>query len=275
MRYDSPMRTARFGAILLFLLGLAPMAWAAEPPALAKARALYNSGNYEGAIDSAALARRQPPFADAAALVIARSYLERYRQNADAKDLVAARETFVTIKVSTLTPRDQVDLVIGMAQALYLAESFGAAADLFQTALNRSSLLGARDRMMLLDWWATALDREAQSRPVDRRRAVFERIGARMEEELRQDPGSWVANYWQAVALRGAGDIEGAWHAAVAAWVRSTLSPETTVELRADLDRLVMQALIPERSRVMAVRDAQEAVGALRTEWDLLKQQWK
>lgn len=275
MRYDSPMRTARIGAMLLFLLGLAPMAWAAEPPTLAKARALYNSGNYEGAIDAAALARRQPQWADAAALVIARSHLERYRQNADAKDLVAARETFVTIKVSALTPRDQVDLVIGMAQALYLAESFGAAADLFQTALNRSSLLGARDRMMLLDWWATSLDREAQSRPVDRRRVVFERIGARMEEELRQDPGSWVANYWQAVALRGAGDIEGAWHAAVAAWVRSTLSPETTAELRADLDRLVMQALIPERSRVMAVRDAQEAVGALRAEWDLLKQQWK
>ena len=274
MRYDSCMRTARIGAMLLFLLGLAPMAWAAEPPALAKARALYNSGNYEAAIDSAGVARRQPPWADAAALVIARSYLERYRQNADAKDLVAARETFVTIKVSTLTPRDQVDLVIGMAQALYLAESFGASADLFQTALNRSSLLGARDRMMLLDWWATALDREAQSRPVDRRRVVFERIGARMEEELRQDPGSWVANYWQAVALRGAGDIEGAWHAAVAG-VRSTLSPETTAELRTDLDRLVMQALIPERSRVMAVRDAQEAVGALRAEWDLLKQQWK
>ena len=81
-----------------------------------------------------------------------------------------------------------------------------------------------------------------------------------MEDELRQDPGSWVANYWLAVALRGTGDVEGAWHARIAAWVRSTLSPETTAELRADLDRLVMQALIPERSRVMAVRDPQEAV---------------
>ena len=172
-------------------------------------------------------------------------------------------------------PRDQVDLTIGMGQILYLGENFGAAADLFQNALSRGSLLGARDRMMLLDWWATALDRDAQSRPVDRRRVVFERIAARMEEELRQDPGSWVANYWQAVALRGTGDIEGAWSAAVAAWVRSTLSPETTVELRADLDRLVMQALIPERSRVMAVRDPQEAITALRAEWDLLKQQWK
>ena len=275
MRYDSAMRTARIGAVVLCLLGLGPSAWAAEPPALAKARALYNAGNYEGAIDAAGVARRQPAWTDAAALVMARSYVERYRQTADARDLVAARETFVTIKASTLTPRDQVDLTIGIGQMLYLGENFGAAADLFQNGLNRSSLLGARDRMMLLDWWATALDRDAQSRPVDRRRVVFERIGARMEEELRQDPGSWVANYWQAVARRGTGDIEGAWSAAVAAWVRSTLSPETTVELRADLDRLVMQALIPERSRVMAVRDPQEAVMALRAEWDLLKQQWK
>jgi hypothetical protein len=69
--------------------------------------------------------------------------------------------------------------------------------------------------------------------------------------------------------------VEGAWHAAIAAWVRSTLSPETTAELRADLDRLVMQALVPERSRVMAVRDPQDAVSALRAEWELLKQQWK
>jgi hypothetical protein len=36
-----------------------------------------------------------------------------------------------------------------------------------------------------------------------------------------------------------------------------------------------MQALIPERSRVMAVRDPQEAVTALRAEWELVKQQWK
>jgi hypothetical protein len=270
------MRTSLItSAMLLFLLGLAPIVGAAEPPALAKARTLYNSANYEGAIDAAAVARRQPPWADAAALVIARSYLERFRQNADAKDLVAAREAFVTIKASALTPRDQVDLVIGLAQSLYLGELFGASAELFETALMRSALLGARDKQMLLDWWATALDRDAQTRPVERRRVVFERIGARMQEELRQDPGSAVANYWLAVAARGAGDVEGAWHAALAAWVRATLSPETTGELRADLDRLVMQALIPERSRVMALRDPQEAVTALRAEWELVKQQWK
>ena len=269
------MRTLRTAAVMLVLLGLAPAARAAEPPALAKARTLYNAGNYEGAIDAAAVARRQPTWADAASLVMARSYIERFRQNADAKDLVAAREAFVSIKSSSLTPRDQVDLLIGLGQSLYLSEIFGSAANLFSTALARSMLLGPRDKQMLLDWWATAMDREAQTRPADRRRVVFEQISARMEEELRQDPGSAVANYWQAVALRGMGDVDGAWSAAIAGWVRSTLSPETTGELRADLDRLVMQALIPERSRVMSIREPQEAVTALRAEWELVKQQWK
>jgi hypothetical protein len=260
---------------MLILLGSARAAWPAEPPALAKARTLYNAANYEGAIDAAAVARRQAPWADVAALVIARSHLERYRTNADPKDLVAARETFGTIKATALAPRDQVDLFIGIGQALYLAENFGAAANLFETALTRAAILGHRDRQMLIDWWATALDREAHIRPADRRRVVFERIGGRMDEELRQDPGSAVANYWLAVSARGAGDLEGAWSAAIAGWVRSTLSPDTTKELRADLDRLVLQALIPERSRVMSLRDPQEALTALRAEWDLVKQQWK
>ena len=269
------MRTLRTAAVVLVLLGLAPAAWAAEPPALAKARALYNAANYEGAIDAASVARRQPAWADAAALVMARSYIERYRQNMDAKDLVAAREAFVAINASSLTPRDHVDLIIGLGQSLYLSEIFGSAANLFSTALARSMLLGPRDKQMLLDWWATAMDRDAQTRPADRRRVVFEQISARMDEELRQEPGSAVANYWQAVALRGMGDVDGAWQAAIAGWVRSTLSPETTGELRADLDRLVMQALIPERSRVMSIREPQEAVTALRAEWELVKQQWK
>ena len=60
-----------------------------------------------------------------------------------------------------------------------------------------------------------------------------------MNEEIQRDPGSPVANYWLAVAARGAGDIDGAWNSAIAAWVRSTLSPETTASLRDDLDRLV------------------------------------
>ena len=259
----------------LTLLGVGSAAWAAEPASLAKARALYNEANYQGAIDAAAVARRQPEWADAAALVIARAHLERYRQTAVPADLTAAREALGTVRSASLSPRDQVDLIIGLGQSLYLGEIFGAAAELFDTALARAPLLGPRDRLLLLDWWATALDREAQSRPADRRERVYERIADRMEEELRQDAGSAVANYWLAVAARGTGDVERAWDAAVAAWVRSSLTPETASTLRVDLDRLVNQALIPERARGRAARNQQEATTAIRAEWELVKQQWK
>ena len=275
MRYDPAMRTSVVIVVALVLMGAGSTAWANEPPALAKARTLYNAGDYEGAIDSASVARKDEAWADAAALVVARSHLELYRTRADAENLSAARAALGAIRAAALMPRDQVDLIVGLGQSLYLSEIYGAAAELFDTALSRATLLGMRDRLLLLDWWATSLDREAQSRPADRRARIFERISTRMNEEIQRDPGSPVANYWLAVSARGAGDIDGAWNSAVAAWVRSTLSPDSTSRLRDDLDRLVTQALIPERSRTVAAREPQEAVAALKTKWELIKQQWK
>jgi hypothetical protein len=260
--------------LLLVLLLCAPPAWAAEHPSLAKARALYNAGDFDGAISAAAVSRRVPASADASALVIARSHLERYRQRADPTDLGAAREALGSVRSTALTPRDHVDLLVGFAQSLYLGEVFGAAAELFETALSRASLLPPRDRLLLLDWWATALDREAQDRRAERRARVFERIGERMEAELREDPANAVANYWLAVAARGTGDVDRAWDAAVAGWVRSALRPESSELLRADLDRLVTQALIPERALTRPARDP-DSTATLRAEWELVKQQWK
>jgi hypothetical protein len=275
MRYDPAMRTYGLIVVALLLTAVGSEAWANEPPSLAKARTLYNAGDFAGAIDAASVARKDAAWADASALVIARAHLEQYRQRADAEDLSEARAALAAVKASALMPRDQVDLIVGLGQSLYLSEIYGAAAELFETALSRASLLAPRDRLLLLDWWASSLDREAQSRPADRRARVFERIGARMNEEIQRDPGSPVANYWLAVSARGAGDIDGAWNSAIAAWVRSTLSPETTARLRDDLDRLMTQALIPERSRTLVAREPQDAVTALKTEWELLKSQWK
>ncbi len=275
MRYDPAMRTYGLIVMALILTSTGSTAWANEPPALAKARTLYNAGDFEGAIDAAAVARKDVEWADAAALVVARSHLERYRERADAEDLAAARAALGAVRAAALMPRDQVDLIVGLGLSLYLSETYGAAAELFETALGRATLLASRDRQLLLDWWATALDREAQVRPADRRARVFERIASRMNEEIQRDPGSPVANYWLAVSARGAGDIDAAWNFAIAAWVRSTLSPDTTERLRDDLDRLVTQALIAERSRTLVSREPQDAVAALRTEWELVKQQWK
>jgi hypothetical protein len=248
---------------------------AAEPPALAKARAAYNAADFEGAIDAASVVRRQPEWADAAALVIARAHIERYRRTANAEDLTAARETLGSIQASALTPRDQVDLVVGMGQALYLGELFGAAAEVFETVLPRTELLSETDRHLLLDWWATALDREAQSRPAGRREAAYGRIMTRAEQALVDDPANPVANYWLAVAARGSGDLDRAWSAAIAGWIRATLDRPNSEQLRADLDRLVAQALIPERARTRPSRENEDPVEKLREEWNNVKAHWK
>ena len=244
---------------------------AAEPAALARARTLYNAADYDGAIAAAADARRQPAAADAAALVLARAHLERYRQRADPADLSAAREALQAVNQNVLGRRDRVDLLVGLGQSLFLGEAFGAAAELFDAALVQGAALPPRARTLLLDWWASALDREAQSRPIERRIPVFERIVLRMEDELRTDPGSAPASYWLAVATRGAGDLERSWDAAIAGWVRASLDPETATAVRADLDRLVTQALIPERARQRPAGAAE----ALRDEWELIKSQWQ
>lgn len=270
------MRT-RCARVLGICLAAATTAlYAAEHPSLAKARALYNAADYDGAISAASVARTDPASADAAALVAARSHLERFRfRTNDPADLTAAREALGMVRAAALNPRDQVDLLIGFGQALFLSDVFGAAAELFDTALSRAALLAERDRLLLLDWWATAVDREARMWPADRRASLFRRLMDRMEDVLRQDPGNAAANYWLAVSARGAGDVERAWDAAVAAWVRAPLRPETAATLRTDIDRFVTTSLIPERARARPAKEQQVALTDLRAQWDLVKQNWK
>ena len=96
-----------------------------------------------------------------------------------------------------------------------------------------------------------------------------------MEEEITREPGSAPANYWLAAAARGMGDIDRSWHAAVAGWIRAGLSSDQTAVLRADLDQLVNEALIPERVKARPVAEQPDVEAALRAEWELLKAQWK
>jgi hypothetical protein len=265
------MRVVTFAVAILLAANAVK---AAEPASLTRARTLYNAADYDGAIAAAALARTQTPGTDAAALVEARARLERYRRNADPDDLMAAQDALNAIRAAMLSGRDQVDFLVGLGQSLYLTDFYGAAADLFDTALERSTPLPDRDRMMLLDWWATAVDREAQVAPPERRSRLAAQITNRMEDELHRDPGNAAANYWLAVAARSAGDLDAAWDAAVAAWVRATLSPGTE-QLRSDIDRLVMQAVIPERARAHRARDQIDPTDTMRAQWESVKQQWK
>lgn len=261
--------------IVLILTAPSPLI-AAEHPSLAQARVLYNAGDYEGAIAAAGVARADAAAADAAALVAGRAHLERFRVGpGDPADLVAARDALSAARIAALLPRDQVDLLVGLGQALFLTNTFGAAAELFDSALARSGMLPYRDRMLLLDWWATAIDRAAQGLPSERRTAALSRVVSRMEDELVADPGQPAANYWLAVAARGTGDVERAWHAAVAAWVRAPLRPGGATTLREDLDRFMTTVLIPERARMHPAREQTAALADLRSQWDAVKGQWK
>ena len=272
------MRTCGALLVLLSLLLAPAVLHAAEHPSLAKARMLYNAGEFDAAIAAAEVARADPASADAAALVAARAHLERYRlRTGNADDLTAARQILSQVRIDALLPRDQMDLLVGLGQALYLADTFGAAAELFDAALSRAmslSALSVRERSMLLDWWANAVDREAQRLGAERRASLMRPVVERMEEELYQDPGNATANYWLAVAARGAGDTDRSWHAAIAAWVRAPMEPGTAATLRGNIDKFVATVLIPERARMRPVAEQQAALAELQAEWELVKQQW-
>jgi hypothetical protein len=248
---------------------------AADPPALIKAHALYNAGDFEGAIQSVAVLERQPATADQAALLVGRARLEQYRQSSDTAILEAARVALSSVKAAALTSRAQVELLIGMGEVLYYGDVFGGAAAHIDTALGRADLLDDRDRWSLLDWWATSLDRQAQLLPPDRRLPIFDRVAARMELELRQEPGNGPANYWLVVGTRGIGDVVRAWDAAVAGWVRASLHPDSMATVRADIDRLVTEALVVELGRSRGGPEPQDAIAATRADWELVKSQWK
>ena len=260
----------RYAVAAIFTCGLVVPAWAAGPAEmLARARHLYNQGLYDAALEAAAAARRQPQLADTADLVAARIYLERFRQTAAISDLDDARLRLRAVTPAALAPRDRLELIVGLAESLYLEGAFGASVALFDSVAARSGEIGPATRDRLLDWWANGLDREAQTRPAGDRAAFYRQIHTRMQDELQRDSGSTVAVYWLAAAARGMGDAQAAWDAVMAGWVRAPFATDRGVALRADLDRLMTTALIAERARATGL-----AVELVKGEWERFRERW-
>ncbi len=244
-------------------------ALAADDP-LSRARVLYNQGQFEAAVNAAELARLVPAHADSADLVAARAYLERYRVSAMSDDLTNARERLRRLDPQRLAPRERVEYIVGLGEALYLDQSYGAASAVFDSVLQTGELTTPGSRERVLDWWADSQERDGRGRPEMDRRAVYQRIRERMEQELASHSGSGTAAYWLAAAARGQGDIQAAWDAAQAAWVRSPLTTDKGIALREDLDRLVLRAIIPDRAKVSA-----QSPESLRAQWEQFKERWK
>ena len=257
----------------LLVVFVAATAHAAVDP-LAEARRLYNLGQYDNAAKFAREAMKLPATADGARLILGRIYLEQYRRSADADHLMQARESLRAVNTQSLERRERVELAIGLGEALFLDEKFGPAAELFERALDSSQVLGPDAHERLLDWWASAVDRFALTGPREAREAVYGRIVSRMEKELAADPGSAPASYWLAAASRGAGNLERAWNAAMAGWVTAPLGRDHGAALRADLDRLVVQGIIPDRAGRTLSRDVKQTSAGMLAEWEVLKAGW-
>jgi hypothetical protein len=257
-------------ALLVMLAAVAPPPAAAdEKDPLARARTLYNAGDYDGAIAAAVEGALVPGRADGADLIAARALLERYRARASADDLTDARTRLRRINPELFGPMERLEYVVGLGQALFFSDAAGAAADVFESVLGERGVMSFDARERVLDWWASAIDREARPQPDIERRALYQKVLDRMQEELAANPASGVAAYWLSAAARGQGDLRGAWDAARAAWVRAPLIADGGASLRADLDRLVQRGIVPERARLLA-----QSPDALLAEWERFKGQW-
>jgi tetratricopeptide (TPR) repeat protein len=259
-------------SVLLVALAAATAHAATDP--LAEARRLYNAGEYDNAARLARDAIKVPAMAEGARLILGRIYLEQYRSSADADHLMQAREALVAVNTQALDRRERLEYSIGLGEAMFLDDRFGPAAEVFERAIDSSSDLGDGAHERLLDWWASAVDRLALTGPRDTREAAYARIVVRMEKELAANPASAPAAYWLAAAARGAGNLERAWNAAQAGWVTAPLGKDHGAALRADLDRLMLQGIIPDRAGRLQPRDMKQASAGMQAEWEALKAAW-
>jgi len=259
------------GVIALGVMGQAP-----APNALARARVAYNAGNFDEAIAAASEALNVPALANAAAVVLGRAHLERFRMTDLAADLEQARDALRLVAPDQLTPSDHVEFLVGEGVSFYLDGCdgcFGAAAELFDRALARAA--PGEDHERVFEWWAAALDLQAVYGPDAGRATAYRRILVRAEAELAQGDRSASASYWLAAAARGTGDLERAWGAAIAGWVRARSLGDRGTALRADLDRFVTQVLLPERARQRSPdADPHPSLAQMQAAWEEIKKKY-
>jgi len=268
----SRLRASALSAALVLCLASSAAAQRAD---LARARSLYNQHQLDAAIEAAGAAQKVSTTADAAAVVLARAHLERYRERANPDDLAAARVALGTVRVFNLDARDNIDLLMALGEALFFEDDYGAAAALFESGIDGAIAQGPQTGEAMIEWWGSAMERYADALDREARIPAFRRLRDRMSRELSRNPTSSAAAYWIVVGTRGSGDALEAWDTAIAGWVRARLAGARSATLRADLDKLVLEGIIPDRVRALAADKRAQAESDLRAEWALVKERWK
>jgi hypothetical protein len=270
------MRSILAVAVLVLVC---PIAAAAQSD-LERARMLYNEGKFDDSITVAALAKARPAAEASATLIAARARLERFRQNSDPQDLGSARTALVSLNPRSLAPQEIIEWQIGLGTTLFLENQPGPAAEMFSTILPTArASLSAAELEKLVEWWASTAARVAESYSGAARKDAYAAMLKAVRDEVGRNPLSWPASYWLVVAARGAGDLDGAWNAAVTGWIRAG-SHQDGKHLREDLDRFVTQTLIPERAQARTGQRLDDAVTeaeitALTEQWRALAEHWQ
>ena len=265
--------------IALCVLGFVYPSTAAAQGDLKRARTLYNSGQYDQAIEAATPLRGRPDLGPSATLIIARSRLERFRRQSDPQELAAARQELLSLTPRSLAEQEAIEWQIGLGTALFLEDQVGPAAEMFRAVIpSARPLLPLPQFEKLLEWWGTTMSRLAESLVGDARKQAYEKFRSDARLELERNPLSSSATYWMIVAARGAGDFDGAWSAAVAGWIRVGRQPDGR-QLRTEIEVFVGQTLIPERAQARTGQrlDAKPTIaeiGALNEEWRAVTTRW-
>lgn len=262
---------------------LAAALWLPRPAAaqseLERARLHYNAGNFDAAIASAEVAGSKAANGPAAALIIARSRLERFRLLGNPEDLNAARTELIAINVRALSRQEMLEWRIGLGEALFLDNLPGPASEMFRAVIPSARVqlrLGEIEKV--IEWWATSISRVAESANGAARIDEYRELRTVCEGELEHEPASRAAIYWIVAALRGTGELDRAWNAAIAGWIRASAIPRAD-ELRADLDRLVVQTIIPERAQArtgqrLNAPNTRAAIATMTAEWHDVTGRW-
>jgi hypothetical protein len=252
---------------------------AAAQSELERARLHYNAGNFDAAIASAEGARRKAANAPASVLIIARSRLERFRLLANPEDLNAARTELIAINFRALSRQEMLEWQIGLGEALFLDNLPGPASEMFRAVIpSARAQLSSSEIEKLIEWWATSISRVAESANGAARIDEYRELRTVCEGELDHEPASRAATYWIVAALRGTGELDRAWNAAIAGWIRASAMPRAD-ELRADLDRLVVQTIIPERAQArtgqrLDAANTAAAIAMMTAEWRGVTGRW-
>ena len=164
------------GCSRLAVLALVRLAASAADDPLARARLLYNQRQFEAAVQ-----RRRAGAADAGAR--RRGGSRSPRAPISSGSARARRPTISTnardrlrrLDPQRFAPRERAEYIVGLGETLFFDGAFGAAATVFDSVLRQPRLLTGDARERVLDWWASALDRDARPRPEIERQGVYQR----------------------------------------------------------------------------------------------------